>query len=554
MDYSIESKQAYLRDSILHKGYSADEFMSFLNSKKGDKGLDLSNWTMEELKQTVSEFISIKMQMIFDDPIQKQRPNIESKNEKIIPKIQNRNNNTYFNNNNNNINRNNNKKKLDEEAKKNQEYLDTQKQLVFEPEFIQCVPSETTPITDTSGIQIKLSSPEKVDGGIFGKSYITYLVETDPFGFKVRKRYSDFEWLRNALSIQYVGCVIPPLCKKNYGDRFTEGLVLKRKRLLQKFMEGILVHPLMRDSQIFYDFISINNEEEFENKKKNYEKMLISPIAARDMKSIDGQVRISVSNEKETYLDNIKDNADMNIKIMQQITKAYKELITSMKQSSEKMKEISELWKKLYEVSQSYYETNNTCESYNLMNKIMKSLSEIEGKNVDLMNNYIREYFRFVKNELVSLKELSVKVDENKVVYHKAFDKINSAKEKLFKKKDINNWQLEDKNDLYFKNVLLNNKDIAFAKMLPEETKKFNEVKYNYGFYLNSIISEYERLRMLNSRRHKDHIKVFSKMLIDIITQFHGGLNDYIYFFQGLKDDEDIAHDTYKCDRYQLYY
>ena len=549
MDSDIESKQTYLRESILNKGYSADDFMGFLNSKKGEKGLELSNWTMEELKQTVAEFISIKNKnnLLFLDPLINQKDEKKKEDKKKDKKNKNKKNKNAFHNfNKNDI--------LDEEAQKNEEYLNAQLQTIFEPEFIQCIVSETTPITEASGVQIKLSSPEKVDGGIFGKSYVTYLVETDPFGFKVRKRYSDFEWLRNALSMQYVGCVLPPLCNKNYGDRFTEALVLKRKRLLQKFMEGILVHPLMRDSQIFYDFISINNEEEFENKKKNYEKMIVTPVAAKDMKSIDGQIRISVSKEKETYLDNIKDNADINIKIMQQITKAYKALITLIKQSSEKMKEISELWKKLYEVSQSYYETNNTCESYNLMSKIMKSLSEIEGKNGDLMNNYIREYFRFVKNEFASLKELSVKVDENKVVYHKAFDKINSSKEKLFRQGDINNWQLADKNDLNYKKVLLKNKNVAFAKMLPEDTKKFNEVKYNYGFYLNTIISEYERLRMLNSRRHKDHIKVFSKMLIDIITQFHGGLNDYIYFFQGLKDDEEIVNDTYKCDRYQLYY
>ena len=257
---------------------------------------------------------------------------------------------------------------------------------------------ESTYISETVGVQIKLSSPEKVDGGIFGKSYITYLLETSPFGFKVRKRYSDFEWLRNILSLQYVGCVIPPLCKKNYGDRFTETLVAKRTRLLQKFMEGILVHPLMRNSQIFYDFISCDNEEEFENKKKNYEKNLVTPISAKDMKSIDGQIRVSVSKEKETYLENIKDNADINMKLIKQITKCYKSLITTMKQASEKMKEISEIWKKLYEISQSYYETNNTIESYGLMHKIMKSLSEIENKKIDLMNNYIREYFRFFKN------------------------------------------------------------------------------------------------------------------------------------------------------------
>ena len=124
------------------------------------------------------------------------------------------------------------------------------------------------------------------------------------------------------------------------------------------------------------------------------------------MKSFDGQVRISVSKEKETYLDNIKDYADINIKIIQQLTKNYKILITLMQQTSEKMKEIAELWKQLYEKSQSYYEPNNTIESYNLMNKIMKTLSDIESKKRNLMNNYIREYFRFVKNEFISLKDI----------------------------------------------------------------------------------------------------------------------------------------------------
>ena len=72
----------------------------------------------------------------------------------------------------------------------------------------------------------------------------------------------------------------------------------------------------MRNNQAFYDFISTENDEQFENKKKKYDKDLVIPVAAKDMKSFDGQVRISVSKEKETYLDNIKDNADINIKII----------------------------------------------------------------------------------------------------------------------------------------------------------------------------------------------------------------------------------------------
>ena len=536
MENETETKQNYLRQSILDKGYNADEFMSFLKIKKGDKGLDLGNWSMEELENTVSEFITIKNEAQ-KKVLPKSKTNKKETNKKK-DKNQNIINNSLTN----------------EETQKNQEYIENQLKSIFEPEFIVCNLSESTPISESGSVQIKLSSPEKVDGGIFGKSYVTYLIESSPFGFRVRKRYSDFEWLRNALTSIYVGCVIPPLCKKNYGDRFTEALVRKRTRLLQKFIEGILIHPLMRNSQIFYDFISIDNEEEFENKKKNFEKNLVIPVNAKDMKSFDGQIRISVSKEKEIYLDNIKDNYDINIKIMQQITKNYKILINLMNQASEKMKEISELWKKLYEKSQSYFETNNTIESYNLMNKIMKTLSDMEKKKFNLMNNYIREYFRFVKNEFLSMKELTVKADTNREIYHKEFDKINSTKEKLFKKQDINNWQLADKNDLNYKVVLLKNKKIAFAKMLPEETKKFNEVKYNYGFYLNSVISEYERIRILNSRRHKDHIKIFAKMLIDIATQFHAGLNDQIYFFEGLKDDEDVMHDPYRYDSYNIYY
>ena len=539
MENETEKKQTYLRENILNKGYQAEEFMIFLIAKKGEIGLDLVNWTMEELEETVNEFITIKNKMKTKEQSQNTKSNKGStkKQDKKSQK------NNIFNN-----------EISEEEQKRNDEYLNNQMQFVYEPEFIQCVLSESTDITETSGVQIKLSSPEKVDGGIFGKSYITYLVETYPFGYKIRKRYSDFEWLRNALALQYVGCVIPPLCKKNYGDRFSETLVHKRTRLLQKFMEGILVHPLMRNSQIFYDFISCGNEQEFENKKQNYERNLITPVSARDMKSFDGQIRISVSKEKETYLENIKDNADFNIKTIKQITKCYKSLFFHMQQASEKMKEISELWKKLYENSKSYFETNNTIESYSLMHKIMKSLSDIETKKVDLMNNYIREYFRFVKNEYISLKELSVKVDTNKEIYHKAFDKINSTKEKLFKQKDLTNWQLADKNDLNFKDVLKSNKSLAFSKMIPDETRKFNDVKYIYGFYLNSLISEYERLRILNSRRHKDHVQIFAKMLIDIITQFHGGLNDQIYFFQGLKDDEEVGSEHIGYEKYHFYY
>ena len=521
-----EQKQFYLRENILNKGYDPEEFMNFLKSKKGENGLDLRNWGKQELEKTVSQFITLKK--------------INSKvNLALNPNL---NNNSSDNTNEEDKNE---PKNIEEtKIEKYKEYINTQMRLAVEPEYVKTKLPDNTELTESYGVDIKLSSPEKIEGGIFAKSYVTYLVETNPFGFRVRKRYSDFEWLRNILSVHYPQCVIPPLCKKKFGDRFSGKFVNKRARLLQKFMEGILVHPLMRNSTIFYDFISCDNEEEIEKKKKGYEKLKI-PDNIRELKTIEGQMKITVSDEKEIYLDNIKDNADIYIQIMEQISKAYKSLINFTQQASEKMKEISELWKKLYDSSKLYYDTNKTCESYNLMYKIMKGLSEVANKKTILMNNYVREYFRFVKNEFVSMKDLTNKVYKQKESYHSDNTNLNNLKEKLFNLHDITYFELKDKNDLNYKGLLLKNKKLAFIKMLPDDTKRVQEVKQNYGFYLNSLISEYERIRILNSRRNKDQITIFTKLLIDIITQFHSATNELINYYEGLKDEEDEKHESY---------
>ena len=58
MEETLRQKQLFLRENILDKGYSTDDFMDLLHSKKGDQGLDLNNWTMRELKSIVKEFNS----------------------------------------------------------------------------------------------------------------------------------------------------------------------------------------------------------------------------------------------------------------------------------------------------------------------------------------------------------------------------------------------------------------------------------------------------------------------------------------------------------------
>lgn len=514
MEGELEQKQTFLRTNILEKGYDAEEFMNFLQGKKGDLGLDLNNWNIDELTLAVKEFLST----LDKDKIPINPPNINK--EKELPQ----NNEEIANKENTN----------DTDIKENNDQKENQNQQ--KDEFIEC--EEVTPneVLLPKETDIKLSFPQKTEGGIFTKSYVTYLMETTPLDFKLRKRYSDFEWLRHILSIIYVNCVIPPLCKKNFSDRFSELLIAKRTRSIEKFMKGILIHPLMRHDEIFYNFISTENESDFEKKKKIYNK-ITSPSSLKHVKSLTGQLNVSINKEKETYFQNIKNNVDFNINTLQKITKGYKALMIQMDQISEKMKEISQYWKEIFNANLQYFEKPNTIESYNILSKIMQDWSETNKRQKILMNEGIREYFRYIKNEFVSLKELMQKVDVNKTIYNKAFEKLKSMKESIFKQ-DFSTWGLSGI-DMENKNELMNNKELAFSKMLPRDTKKVEALQFNYGFYLNSIISEFERIKNLNDGRHKLWIKNFIKNLIESFTDLQINLNDRCSYYDEIKEENE---------------
>ena len=84
---------------------------------------------------------------------------------------------------------------------------------------------------------------------------------------------------------------------------------------------------------------------------------------------------------------------------------------------------------------------------------------------------------------------------------------------------------------------LLTNKNLSFSKMLPRDTKKINEIRQKYGFYLNSLISEFERIRELNAKRHQKYINKFSKNLIESLNDFQVYLSDRIAYYDDIKEE-----------------
>ena len=59
-----------------------------------------------------------------------------------------------------------------------------------------CATIESTPLSSVNNPKITVDSPIKVEpSGIFSKPYTSYQVQLEQINSKIRRRFSDFEWL-----------------------------------------------------------------------------------------------------------------------------------------------------------------------------------------------------------------------------------------------------------------------------------------------------------------------------------------------------------------------
>ena len=380
MEKDLQEKQAYLRENVLEKGYDADEFMSLLKLRKGENGLDLNNWTLDELINIVKEFIRQKENEDKPEEQLDKADDFENNINDDISQIKEGLNSNFSNENN---------------FQENNEIISPPKEENLEIDH--CLVSETTPLSKIDNVKVKLSSPKKIEGSLFQKSYILYEVFTEPYDYKTHKRYKDFDWLRKTLSTIYPNCVLPPLTKKNiFGDNFSQSFISKRIRFIEKFMEGIFIHPLVKNSELLNIFLSVENKNDFKRQTKKYETMK-EITSVKKMKTLNGLINIGISKEKEIYLDNIKNYSKGNVYILDKITKSFKSLMEIIYQLTTKMKSISDLFRKLYDKSVIYFDSQNTSETFNILIKFFEDWAKIQENQITIMNLNIREYFKYIK-------------------------------------------------------------------------------------------------------------------------------------------------------------
>ena len=571
-----KEKQNYLRKKILEKGLDPGKFVEFLQEKKGEDGDDISNWTMEDLKIVVKEFYQIN-DIINDEPEEKEKEKENKKEENnikfiidedslmdLFQKKSNENEENKINENikplfdfeknfgkmnknksniqtqekvikkekekedikdkyNENISNNSDNSKINEIKKEiintcnindnltikiEKDENDSEYGIII-PETMKCKLMEETEFREHKDIKIEIKDPKKLEAKLFSGKSVNYSVVTFPFNYIVERKYSDFNWLRETLFNLYNNILIPKMSYKGKvtKDKHDDNFIKKRMRFLERFINYIIKDETIKTSQILYDFLTIKNYEEFINKKKQYEKIKIfNFIDIKDRKSLSGELNIKINKEKETYLENVKDNMIYNSNLFKKLNSNFKTLNDEFSHVIKRLEIISDIYKQIYEVSNKYLDLNIIKESFSQMEIMFKNLGNNFNKIKSFINSEIKQYFKFIGNNYICLNEMIQNVEISKNNYIKLSKNLINKKNEIYKK----------------------DKSLPKNKILPQETKNSIKNKMIYGFYLNEIIKEYEKIRKINSYFHKRKICFFCKEQITICSEYTRILGDIL--------------------------
>ncbi|KAJ2549535.1 Sorting nexin, cytoplasm-to-vacuole targeting pathway/endosomal sorting, partial [Coemansia sp. RSA 1933] len=108
---------------------------------------------------------------------------------------------------------------------------------------------------------VHITEAEKMSDS--GSSFIAYTIV---FGDdrEVRRRYSEFESLRNCLCRLYPTFIVPPIPEKHSLTQYAvlqkrakedQYIIERRKRLLERFLNHIVENPILSSEHIFHRFM-----------------------------------------------------------------------------------------------------------------------------------------------------------------------------------------------------------------------------------------------------------------------------------------------------------
>ena len=509
-------KQNLMREEIINKGYDSIKFIEYLVQCKGEGGENINNWPINDLKNAIKDFIYLcenskkenKKEGNSNSIKEQPKKNESEKNVDLsapsAPKQKNLGESFLMSvlDIKNNI--------FSDSSKQNEKYdygLNT-------PTSLDCRPIDNTDLGKQEEIYIKIGFPEKVSHGFFYRDTVSFVITAIPLGFVVKRDYLDFEWLKDTLLKLYNINFIPSLpslfslSKDDENEYYKECI-----RNLEKFMNYLLSDPIIKSSQILYDFLCLENYSDFEKMKKEIENTTPNNDI-QNYQSINGKIDINITSDKEKKFETIKEFCYENEKLLRQLSNNLNSIEDNFNNILKKLNESNDIIKQLYIATDKFnHDEILRKQAYIQMKNMFSSFQATLKKEKDLIKIDIKENYSFFFKNFSNFCNLIKKVEEAKRIYRK-------------EEKDL----VSLKNDLYNKSKIENqiNENVDLSKILPKNTEATLEMKKNYGFYLSKTLTEFNRMKSLDDDLFKSQILKAFKSQPNIINTYLKDINNII--------------------------
>ena len=497
-DNEIQAKQQLLQTEIIEKNYDKNAFISFCLSKK-ENGDDLNNWTIDELTQIVNEFVNNQKEA--------QQPPSEVKVEEA-PKT-------------GEPSKPGENQEIKKEDIEKMEKFNAEEQKVFKDKVIDCKKLEPSKLSNTK-LTVTIKNPKEMEGGMFGKNYVLYEVHTDPLGYNVSRRYSDFDNLRKLISKHFPSYYVPPLPNKKMGNRrFDNDFIAKRMKFLNLFINNLVQSETFKCSELLVAFLSYEDRGKFESKFKEFSSQTPSAYI-EEYKTLDGKVTISHDEGNEKYFTNINKYFRLQGQILDRLNYSLKLFFNNMNQVTESLQDVQKNFEILHVLNTRVLMKQTITKSYEEMGCFFKNYRKILIKHNEMVKNHMKDFFKFINLEGKAYNELIERREELKAKYTAENQRVTAKKEKVFATGDITKFELGPDEKGIDRERLTHDKAYAFEHICKNDTGNLKKIYNQLGYANKMNMRELKKMIKEYCLRYIDNLKKFDEEFFPTINDLTG--------------------------------
>ena len=553
----IRLKQGLLKSEILDKNYDKDKFLQFCLYKK-ENGDDLSKWTFEELNEAINEFVKTQNEnnqspTMLNYSNQMNQNYVQNNMNQTPQNILNQTNQNYpqnyqqnypqnypqnyqqnFQQNypqnyqqnfnpNQNINQQNQKEdKMNSQIEKMEQMHITKdnenqnQDKKFEIE-IKCKKLEKSILNDKE-IKVEIKNPKASDKKFFEQTYITYEVTTDKLQWNVRRRFSDFEWLRKILVKLFPRNLIPPIPGKKVGPRrFEQDFIEKRMMFLQKFIDNVMTNESFKTSEALISFLSFMDRNQFEQKMKELTSYQPSNYV-EDCRTLTGNLFIVDNEQNEKYYVNIQNYYKIQNQLFDRLNYNMKNFYNSLNNACIALEEAKRDFDTLHLLNARVLMKEEITKTYETLAVFFKNWKRNIFNQNEIIKSKIKDFFKYQRMESDSYCELIKSREALKSQYMSEKKRLDARKEKLWQLMDVTKWEIIDDFNRVDRALLMRDKSYAFTYMCTKETTALEGIHKQLGYANKMNMEELKKLISKNTVRFVNTVKEFTNEFYPTLT------------------------------------